>query len=359
MEVRMTPFNQEGTQMYAGVMKVADILRTASVDVWRQEEGEDHGYQRAPETGRTGKVAQYLRGPKPLMPTSVLLSHRGTLDTSDVSDGTVDVTIPEGNLWIVDGQHRLYGFQRAITEFGLEQLNDYALPVVIVENPSIEDEANQFRVINETMKKVRTDLARRILALRVSSLGSTGRQEARMSGRLWEANAVEVMAVLTNDIDSPWHDRIQPPNVRKQPTHVIRELSFVTSLKPILNERPYRTWNTQRVGTTLVEYWKAWRSLVPDAFDNPNDYVLLKTPGVFSLHQLAFLILEVLKDRGISNPTAEDFHSILQDLGDYATETFWRRGNAEGAALAGSMKGFAILADAMEDQLSTAGHSVE
>jgi hypothetical protein len=171
--------------------------------------------------------------------------------------------------------------------------------------------------------------------------------------------AVEVLAVLNKDGDSPWCGRIQEPNVRKQPQHMIRELSFSTSLKPILNERPYRTWPSERVARTLKSYWRAWESLIPDVFSTPDDYVLLKTPGVFSLHQLAFHVLEVLRARGITDPTEADFCNILRDLGEYATSDFWARDNSEGAALAGSMKGFGIIADAMEDDLISAGHTTD
>ena len=242
---------------------------------------------------------------------------------------------------------------------GIERLRDYFLPIVIIENQRIEDEANQFRLINETMKKVRTDLARRILAMRVAGLGRAGRQEVRLSGRLWEATAVEVLGILSRDDDSPWQGRIQPPNVRKAASHVIRELSFSTSMKPVLNERPYRTWTAERIARALKTYWSAWQSVVPEAFETPQDYVIQKTPGAFSLHQLAFYVFEVLRARGITDPGIEDFRLILDDLGDYATSEFWRADNPEGAALAGSMKGFGILADAMEEELISAGHTTE
>lgn len=361
MKLAVQPFKQEGTQMYSGVMRIKELLERAEVDVYRQEDGDEQGYQRAPETARTGKVARYLQSDsKPLMPTSIVLSYRGVLGNPTADDFSMDINLPDGDrLWIVDGQHRVYGFRRAINELGLERLNDYQLPVVIVENPSIEDEANQFRVINENMKKVRTDLARRILAMRIAGLGRVGRQEIRQAGRLWEATAVDVLSSLNKDEESPWFGRIQAPNVRKQPQHAIRELSFSTSLKPVLNERPYRTWSSERISRALRAYWQAWETLVPGAFTSPNDYVLLKSPGVFSLHQLAFHVLEVLRARDISDPSEPDFRNILSDLGDYASESFWAADNSEGAALAGSMKGFGILTDAMEEELIGAGHTTE
>ena len=127
MDIKMQLFRQEGTQMYMGVMRVEDILMVADVDEWRSEDGEEAGYQRTPESARTGRVARYLQtNPKPLMPTSVLLSYRGTLQPETDGDDLVTVSIPEGEtLWIVDGQHRLYGFKRAIDELGLERLKDY------------------------------------------------------------------------------------------------------------------------------------------------------------------------------------------------------------------------------------------
>lgn len=357
MRMNLLPFKQEGVQMYAGVMPISDLLTIARVDVWHQEDGSESGYQRSPETARTGKVARYLQSdPKPLMPTSVVLSYRGKLPTS-AFDGMVTLEIPdEDTLWIVDGQHRIYGFEKAINDLGIVRLQDYLLPIVIVENPSLEDEANQFRVINETMKKVRTDLARRILALRVATLGKTGRQQIRSSGRLWEATSVDVIKELANNADSPWAGRIQAPNLRKQPDHVIRELSFSTSLKPLLNEFPYRQWTAERIAKTLKDYWESWKNLVPEAFEKPDEYVLLKTPGVFSLHIVLVNILNALRSNGVENPEIKDFTKILKDLDDYATAEFWRKDNSQGAAMAGSMKGFAILADAMEEELTAAGH---
>lgn len=356
MKTNVIGFKQEGTQMYLGVMKVGDLLKISKVDVWRQENGNDTGYQRAPEPARTGKVARFLKSNStPLMPTSILLSYRGEIMNKENHNDTMTIDIPEDvTLWIVDGQHRLYGFEKAIEEFNLGRFKDYELPVVIVEFPTIEEEANQFRIINETMKKVRTDLARRILSIRATEL--IGRRELRMSGRLWEASAVEILKILTSN-ESPWSERIQAPNERKQPSHVIRELSFSTSLKPILTEYPCRNWSPERIANTLIEFWSAWQKMTPEAFESPQDYVIMKTPGVFSLHRLFQYVMEVFRERGISNPTESDFRNILQDLGEYASSAYWSVGNDQGAAMAGSMKGFSILADAMIEELNLAGHT--
>lgn len=358
MKLQVIPFKQEGTKMYVGTMTARELIEKAKVDVWEEEDGEQKGYQRAPEPVRYKKIAKYLqREPKPLMPTSILLSYRGAFDVEEVGDGTCIITIPENEcLWNVDGQHREYGLREAIEELGIERLNDYQVPFVIAEFPSVEEEAHQFQVINETMKKVRTDLARRLLALRVEQTPA-GRISVLEAGRLWEAKAVAIIKMLQNEEDSPWFGRIQRPNEKKLSRHLVKELSFSTSLKSILTTYPFDSKNTEIVGKHLLRYWKAWQKLAPEAFEEPGNYVIQKTPGVFSLHPLFRNVFDILRREGIENPSEVDFVRIIKRLDEFATSEYWESANNEGAAMAGSMKGFKILADGfaekLEDEFST------
>jgi DGQHR domain-containing protein len=351
VKIKVLPFKQEGVQLYAGVVRAEDIISLGEVDVYRQEGGTFVGYQREPEQSRTGKVAQYLKHEsKPLLPTSVLLSYRGKLT---VKDEHVDIPT-DTKVYIVDGQHRVYGVKRDIENLDLGRFRDYPLPVIIIENMQPEEEANQFRIINETMKKVRTDLARRLLALKYAT-GIQARHEIRAGGREWEATAAEVIRILSTDAGSPWINRIQPPNSRKQPEHIIRELSFSTSLKPVINQRPYSTWTAGRIADKIKNLWLAFARLMPDAFENPDDYVIQKTPGVFSIHLLAFAILEEMRVNGIVDPTVDDFVNIIDDLGDYVTLKYWEVQNPDGAAMAGGMAGFNLIYKDMVEQLTNAG----
>jgi DGQHR domain-containing protein len=350
MKITVQPFKQEGVQMFSGVASARKLLKVCKVDEWDPQNEDGGGYQRAPERSRTGKLAKYLANSNnPLLPSSILLSHRGSIATRDVGNGMLELEIAAGAiLWVVDGQHRLYGIQRAIEEDGLQRLADYQLPIVIVEFKNVEEEAHQFRIINETMKKVRTDLARRLLAAHIAT--KSGKKEVQNDARLWEANAVTVLSVLTKQ-GAPFESKVQPPNSRKTKDNVIRELSFVTSLKPILTTWPYNGWAPDRVGLVLSRYWAAWKKMIPDAFENPKDYVLLKTPGAFSLHLLARDALEALRREGIAEPQTEDFLKILEKLEAPATADYWKSDNADGAAMAGSMKGFALLAAMMRDEI--------
>lgn len=343
--------------MFVGTMAVGDLLALGKVDVYSREGGEETGYQRAPEANRALKIARYLqKDPKPLIPTAILLSYRGNLAYKEAAGNFVEVDLPEDeSLWIVDGQHRIFGFKRAIEDLGIERLREYALPVVIVENPSITDEANQFRIINETMKKVRTDLARHILAMKLVNEGAVGRRSLREANRLWDAQAVEVYRKLNADEDSPWQGRIQMPNDAKDDLHIVRALSFGTSLKDLLTDVIWSTEPTDRLAEIVKNYWKAWQEVCPECFDDADNYVLLKTPGVFSCHRLLVFVLNALRKKNITAPTAADFKKVLDDLGDFGRSEYWAKENSEGAAMAGSMKGFTLLCDSMVDALRDAG----
>jgi DGQHR domain-containing protein len=355
MRVPALEMIQEGETFYVTVMKAGDLKQLAQPDLYRTENGVERGYQRPPERARAIKVMRYLKTRRPLMPLSILLAHRGKLEAEPLGDGLVTVTIPEDiGMYTVDGQHREAGFTVAIDEQGIARFADYPLPVVIWDESEEFEEAQQFRVINETMKKVRTDLASRILALMVTS--REGRREVIEAGREAETKAVLVMRALNTDPASLWLSAIQAPHERKSRDHVIREASFSSSLKPVLTTRPYSTWEPTRLAEVINNFWKAWQSLVPQAFAEPTEFVLQKTPGAYSLHELLVYVLEVLRDRGITSPTPEDFAGILRDLGDYATAEYWRRDNPEGAAVFGSMKGFRILYELMEGELKEAGH---
>jgi len=348
MEVRGIGFEQEGITFFSTAMRAEDLLRQAKVDVYRQEEGVSLGYQRTPELARARAFSRYLQTQAmPLAPTSILINVREGLVIEEEA-GFQILELPEdAELWIMDGQHRLEGFRYAIETQEISRMNDYTIPVVFASGLDVEQEADQFRVINETAKKVRTDLARRLLA--ISARSKDGRQQVRAQQRMWEANAADVIEFLNTNESSPLRGKIQPPNEKKTSQHTVRELSFSTSLRPILTTFPYQDWRPERVAEQLSNYWKAWETVVPEVFENPQDHVLLKTAGAFSLHQVAMYIWEVCR-RAEKDPTTIEVVNMLQDL-ESSDSRYWESDNIDGAAVFGSMKGFSILADSIKDDL--------
>jgi len=357
--LHMTRMKQDARDLYVGPMNAEDVIRLGRVAEWH--DGDESGYQRAPEQARIRKLSTFLKQEAvPLLPTSVLLSHRGDpLPKTEVAPNLVEITLPDDAvLFIVDGQHRVAGLQMAIEKHGMERFKQFQLPVVFMEFDDVGDEAHQFRVINDNMKKVNTMLARRLLEMRLQKGGAAAKKQLRDSKNLWQAESVVVIRELTRSTESPWFGRVQPPNEKKSPDHVVRELSMSTSLKPILTDPIATDLGTERIAQFLSNYWEAWRRVAPEAFAEPDAYVIQKTPGVFSLHQVARYLLKLFDRQRNTSPTVDDLVVMIEDLGEAASSEYWQRGNAEGAAMAGSMAGFKIVADTLIEELQDRGHTL-
>ena len=131
---------------------------------------------------------------------------------------------------------------------------------------------------------------------------------------------------------------------------IIRETSFVTSLKPVL-QTPYFVRQSEENSALLISrYWEAVRRAFPEAFQFPDHYVIQKTPGIYPLHELAPEVFELARDRG--DVEVETLFSVLEPLNQVVGGSdFWLKENEEGATQYGSMKGFRILASQLRQYL--------
>jgi len=161
-----------------------------------------------------------------------------------------------------------------------------------------------------------------------------------------------VVADWLNKVDGVWQQRILPPNKSKRdmPSAIVRETSFVSSLKPVLRT-PYFVRQDEKTAAELLRrFWEAVRLVFPEAFEDPDAYVIQKTPGVFSLHELAPEVFELARDKG--DVSVENLTNILQPVRELDSDgLFWLADSDDGAAQYGSMKGFGILAANMRQYL--------
>ncbi len=358
-------FIQNSRIFYVAAIPAAKLVELAKVDVWDPAHP-DRGYQRAPSRARKRAIGRYVMRPDAIMPIGGLVNARpinedqedayGTVlqfepqtDLGNIQVGTLVIPDKAKPLYIVDMQHRLGGFEWALEQEGGERLADFPLVVTIADGLSRLEEVDQFDLINTTQKKVRTDLARRLKVVQAKDLDR--RLALDEQGKLWEAKG-PVIADILNKGDGVWHHRILPPNKSKRdmPSMIIRETSFVTSLKPVL-QTPYFVRQTEEHAAELIgRYWEAIRRVFPEAFQFPEHYVIQKTPGVFSLHELAPEVFELARDRG--NVDVDTLYDVLKPLEEVdGGSEYWRSDNEDGAAQFGSMKGFRILASQLRQFL--------
>jgi DGQHR domain-containing protein len=179
--------------LYVTALPVKDLLGRLSSDTYRSDN--PSGYQRPVTPSRVRQVSSYLRLEEGMLPTSIVLCvrqpHRGHFETADADTGGGEsglLTIqPDVTLWVVDGQHRLYGLERALKKDKAKWVADYPLPVVIVEGIDRYEEMRYFHVINTRHRGVPTDVVdRHLLSMReaegtglIDREGEKGYQRAR------------------------------------------------------------------------------------------------------------------------------------------------------------------------------------
>lgn len=170
-------------------------------------------------------------------------------------------------------------------------------------------EMRQFNIVNGTQKSVRTDLVNMILTQLAQRLGDDAVKDAEH----WKVVVSRVVTMLNEQKGGPWQDQIVMPDsrsyskeeidARPELAHkrVVRATSFMTSLKPV---EAYLAEHHTRPGDSLedraktlfdvvTEFWKAVREMMPVCFEKADDFVLLKTPGIFTLHKVC---REVMRD---------------------------------------------------------------
>jgi len=315
------------------------------------------GYQREPKQRRFKRISEYLtaKDRNALLPQAILLNSREKLTfraaNGDGHFGTLEIKhLP---LWEVDGQHRLGGI-RVACQTNPDEMEDFMVPVVITEGVPRIEEAVLFFVINTEQKRVPTDLAQRIITEQVED--AERRKEVVSMGKEWIARATEVVDLLIEKEGNPWYERIAIPGL-KQASTLIKQVSFVQSLQPILDaERnpAFAHLKAEDSAELLARYWEAVRDTFPEAFEDHKNYVITRTVGVFPLHKIAPAVFTVVRDRCGGRVTKAGLKEVWGEIGDALKEKFglerasefWNKDPETGEAgkYAGA-KGFKILAD--------------
>lgn len=353
---------QRGITLYLGKIKAGDLLDIGVLTEWDPDLGwdlETQGYQRAPIRRHFLSIARFLASDAdPLMPTSALLSAReqdyGILhfkaggNNADPDFGVL--TIPEGRqIFIVDYQHRWRGLQEAIKEMGAEELRNFQIPFVLMADARRYEEIKQFYLINNKQKRVDTDLA---LALMETLAGEADESELLNlvgTGNKYKIRAGRLTFRIAALDSGVWVDRLQEPNNPK-PNAVVAPKSFVDSLRTAIGTRsPVRGRTDDELIQILSDYWSGIESILPIAFQNPQDYLIQKALGVFVMHRVA--TVKVFEQCQRTNDfTPGNIAAILQPARrEYLSDSFWRARGPIGAFSSGS--GQAELARRIVDLL--------
>jgi hypothetical protein len=197
----------------------------------------------------------------------------------------------------------------------------------------------QFYVVNSTAKSVRTDLALDLHKQQAESDPNImeGLIERSEDWRVRGETLVEELGRHSQ----VWRGRIRFPGEGSGDT-TIGNNAMVSSLKQLLATPFFGQVTTDNQVKILDAYWEGIRKVLPEAFDDPAEYVLQKSIGVQAMHTLLLSVVELVRSKGWSVIEAESYANMLGDAleelqgdtreGGIATGAeFWRAGG-EGAA---------------------------
>lgn len=295
VEIPAIRYRVNGTKFYLGLMKAKQVVGNYKVDLWKpnQPKGKK-GYQRAHKERRSKRFATFLSEFNGFFHQTLLMNVRKeSLADFEPESGNLGKLIIKQNapIYMVDGQHRSGGLEMLLEDG--HKYDNMPVPVLITVGRSRALEALDFFITNRAQEGVRAEHSDRILVeatgglisddLLAKVIGVRGKVELTQM-------MLEVVDELNKNASSIWKSRIALPGQRVSGPKIIRQTSFVNSLKPLLSNDITKSFFDELpedLTDPLIDYWDAIAELCDEATgDDAKEYVLMKTTGTYIMHKL-------------------------------------------------------------------------
>ncbi len=355
--LRATTLHRTKTPLVIGVMSAGDLARLFEVP--RRDTRTKTGYQREVATSRVNRLVADLKAGRVDLPTAVLVNLRDYSPRKHLieDDGQLYLNPNGQKLYVVDGQHRIESLAKLVDE-DPAKWSEFQIAFVCMLGADEQQEMEQFYVVNSTAKSVRTDLALDLL----KQLADNDPRRMEMlieRSEDWKVTAQTLVEELQNT--KAWRNRIRFPGQPKAAT-TISSSGVVASLKQLLASPYFGSITQQNQLRILDAFWQAIQRVIPEAFDEPQSYVLQKGVGVMVMHSLVIATIEYVKSKGKSvvdpDSYVEPLAGVLDDLqGDTASgepaegADFWKAGTEGAAGSFSSNAGRRVLVAKMRSKL--------
>lgn len=319
LTVLLGPKLNSGIQLVTGSISIGFL--NGRYEVPYRDARAKTGYQRNPSKARINKLKADLLRKRVDLPTAILLNLRDPGAKEALvragSDGTWTLDLgpnnprqptPYGPFRVVDGQHRLVALQELLDD-DPDRWGGFIVPFVCMLGGTERQEIEQFYVVNSTAKSVRTDLALDLLKQRAEASADV-MERLTERGEDWKVKAQALVDKLASS-SSLWRGLIRLPNEDKGQT-VVTSSGLASSLKSLL-ATPYfgNVISEDNRIKILDAYWAGIRQVLPEPFDQPEDYSLQKGIGVHVMHQTLINVLEILREKGASVIDPESYAAVL------------------------------------------------
>ena len=306
---------QNEITLYTGKLNSRNLLKLYAILGFEEETLT--GYQRELYEGQTKEIADYLLNcPAPIMPGLFISIREGARfkpfeKKYNADFGELEVPLKKGALWVIDGQHRIGGFENIISNFdfinendqlsdAIKKLLDFEIPITFldsrqaieiihdVENLSLkysDIERLVFFIINKTQRRLSPSL-KDTLQYVISEAGIEGIPTIEKES--WRTEAAAIGIDLNALEESPLFKKINISGQRGL-GRPMQLNSFVSSQRPLLQNKTYSHLSIEKKKEFLLKYWGAIKKINEDAFSDGKyrNYLLLKAIGIYTLNFLA------------------------------------------------------------------------
>lgn len=300
------------------------VAPAGEIAEWAEVERITHdgmGHQRLRNASRIGAIARFLEfNDRNTIPTALIVALR--LDQFDdaTDSGLSTITIPRGAETrpglVIDGQHRMYGVEKF----------DPSLPLNVVGliNPTDEETAFQFLVINNKASKVPTDHVR-FLSLKYEDDVLAKRLKAARMG--FGRNVL--VGVVDESTDSPFYKSVIWPTEASAASEDRLDLVRPATIEQALTAIALRNLPDLSDDDSLIEFfftlWRAIKEEWPELWVSESK--LLQKVGLVTMTMFVIDDLIPLADReGINLADPDQVRQEVDgNILSYLNPEFWER----------------------------------
>jgi DNA sulfur modification protein DndB len=318
-----------GRRFFQFTIEPERLLKLAFISHRARLDAETVGaYQRMLKRGRLAAIRKYIEDGG-VFPTNVVVNFRNKVrfDPSadkpdgDVVFGTLYLPKTYKSAWVIDGQHRLYGFA------GSKWSASMQLPVLAFEQLEPAEEAKLFVDINSKQVKVPPNL--------LIGLASELYWGSPVPSEAFHALLSRVVALLGTEVSSPIRGRMvqegQPQNSAKPLTTAamyaaLKKTNLVGSIrKGVLDPGPLYEKDdlsaSRRAVDALSEYLSLFASAMPEhwALGNADGGYLCTNNGITALLIVYAAVLDHLAEYGVGQPWQMDVASLTSQVASVVT----------------------------------------
>ena len=300
----------DGAKVYTFFANAKDVVDTMYVHRrLPQDTGFAMAYQRMVKPDKVQDIGRYLEATASFFPNSIVVAVSG--ENFELIDGNMGkLTLPNiyGNMWIIDGQHRLYGSAFSST--------DKPISICALEGLDGMLQAKQFTSINSNQTKVSGDLIWDLKGelFRDALFDSSESKENEMMRRQYYVS--NVWKAVNQNPDSPLSSRIKIPS--QTPSEILglgamcKNLDDSTIWKPgvlVRKNNPYDV--IMDVEKLLVTMFKSMYDFMPNEWEKQTKKV--KDKNWLLISYSMEIICNLFKDACLYFSSAENFSNDWLD----------------------------------------------